>query len=401
MGSSDRALLPEDSEVLGILTDYLVRKNQKYNQLQNFPGSGGKGDRDPLETKVEQQAAEIVKLRSKCSQLEERLRRYEHNSPEISVVFSPRKRTRLSPLKAEQSPTYSSLSGTETEDSAFSTPHKLRLVNVLTKSAQPEKLVSDSDGEYDDESRKVLKQSGSQQPRDKIRSLQDEELVDLTIHPVRKGNWWPEDFKPNPETNFGEKEPFKMRMINPKYAHPALQTQLKYQQKHLQEEAMKGFNRLAGKVEPSTPGVKLVWNSPAAGALPTPLKTPEQALDDPNIDPVFKFEINRNNYKNFGLNLNSNKLKLWLDLQDSPPGHERSEFPTPSQTAADREKSLKRSKLIALQRLFQTVFMIQPTKDDNASYQQVGKFIFRNEEWNQLVRQNKFQIDQTIFYHFE
>ncbi|KAG7861796.1 hypothetical protein KL939_000817 [Ogataea angusta] len=387
----DSELLPDDQKLLASLRSFLVRKNARIRRQ----AGDSRGD---LAEQVRQQRHEIIELRNKCRMLEQKLRMYEQSSPKHAILVSPKK-IQLSPLKAQQhSPTYSALSGTETEDSEFNTPRKLRLVGtaaVLT--ASPSKNDSALD-DCDEESIKVLKQSSSQQPRDKIRQMA---VVDLTHHPGRKGNWWPEDFKPNPETNFGQTEAFKLRRINPKYAHPALQTQFKYQQQHLKQEALKDFNRLAGQVEPVTPGVKLVWSAADSASLPTPLKTPDQALSNPKIDPVFKFEINKSNYKNFDLNLNSNKIKLWLDLQDSPPGHERSEFPTPSQSEADRQKSIKRAKLVALQRLFQTVFMVQPTDKSGTSYQQVGKFIFRNDEWNELVRRNEFQIDESIFYNAE
>ncbi|KAG7901877.1 hypothetical protein KL905_000883 [Ogataea polymorpha] len=384
-------LFSDDQEMLEALRSFLVRKNAR---IRRQTGES-RGD---LVEQVRQQRHEIIQLRNKCRMLEEKLRAYDQGTPKHNIVVSPKK-NQLSPLKAQQhSPTYSALSGTETEDSEFSTPRKLRLVStaalVSVNPAKDDSILDDCD----EESLKVLKQSSSQQPRDKIREMA---VLDLTCHPGRKGNWWPEDFKPNPEINFGQREAFTLRRINPKYAHPALQTQHKYQQQHLKQEAMKEFNRLAGQVEPVTPGVKLVWSANDTGTLPTPLKTPDQALSNPKIDPVFKFEINKYNYKNFDLNLNSNKIKLWLDLQDSPPGHERSEFPTPSQSEADRQKSIKRAKLVALQRLFQTVFMVQPTDKSGTSYQQVGKFIFRNDEWNQLVRRNEFQIDESIFYNAE
>ncbi|KAG7933423.1 hypothetical protein KL934_003233 [Ogataea polymorpha] len=384
-------LFSDDQEMLEALRSFLVRKNARIRRQTGEL----RGD---LVEQVRQQRHEIIQLRNKCRMLEEKLRAYDQGTPKHNIVVSPKK-NQLSPLKAQQhSPTYSALSGTETEDSEFSTPRKLRLVStaalVSVNPAKDDSILDDCD----EESLKVLKQSSSQQPRDKIREMA---VLDLTCHPGRKGNWWPEDFKPNPEINFGQREAFTLRRINPKYAHPALQTQHKYQQQHLKQEAMKEFNRLAGQVEPVTPGVKLVWSANDTGTLPTPLKTPDQALSNPKIDPVFKFEINKYNYKNFDLNLNSNKIKLWLDLQDSPPGHERSEFPTPSQSEADRQKSIKRAKLVALQRLFQTVFMVQPTDKSGTSYQQVGKFIFRNDEWNQLVRRNEFQIDESIFYNAE
>ncbi|KAG7890777.1 hypothetical protein KL925_002234 [Ogataea polymorpha] len=384
-------LFSDDQEMLEALRSFLVRKNARIRRQTGEL----RGD---LVEQVRQQRHEIIQLRNKCRMLEEKLRAYDQGTPKHNILVSPKK-NQLSPLKAQQhSPTYSALSGTETEDSEFSTPRKLRLVStaalVSVNPAKDDSILDDCD----EESLKVLKQSSSQQPRDKIREMA---VLDLTCHPGRKGNWWPEDFKPNPETNFGQREAFTLRRINPKYAHPALQTQHKYQQQHLKQEAMKEFNRLAGQVEPVTPGVKLVWSANDTGTLPTPLKTPDQALSNPKIDPVFKFEINKYNYKNFDLNLNSNKIKLWLDLQDSPPGHERSEFPTPSQSEADRQKSIKRAKLVALQRLFQTVFMVQPTDKSGTSYQQVGKFIFRNDEWNQLVRRNEFQIDESIFYNAE
>ncbi|VEU20079.1 DEKNAAC100262 [Brettanomyces naardenensis] len=236
--------------------------------------------------------------------------------------------------------------------------------------------------------------------------------LDLTLNPERNTPWWPEDFAVNPAVNFGRTQPFKMRKVSAEYVHPALQTQFRFQKQHFQEESLRDFNRVAlTRVTPdrSTNGIP-------EGALPTPEKTPEQALQNPAIDPVFKFEMNRTNFLEnrsaFG-SLSSGKIKLWLDLCDSPPGHDRSSFPNTQQLEQDRQTANKRAKLAAMQRLFQAIYMVESagiTYDEgdvenkpNGSlrYSQVGKFIFRNETFNEAVRSDNFTVDESIFHSAE
>ncbi|QPG76649.1 hypothetical protein FOA43_004041 [Brettanomyces nanus] len=244
------------------------------------------------------------------------------------------------------------------------------------------------------------------------------QILDLTRHPVRNSEWWPEDFEVNPEVNFGLTQPFKLRKICAELVHPALQVQFKYQKRYIQEESLRDFNRLAGVGSAENSASANVGIAGIAGTpkkklphrgLPTPVKTPEQALTNPLIDPVFKFELNRTNLSEnrtaFG-KFTSDKINLWLDLSDSPPGHERSSFPNTQQLEQDKRIAARRAHLSALQRLFQTVYMVQVATGDSdnkenfprgARYAQVGKFIFREQRFNEAVKADRFTIDEAIF----
>lgn len=241
--------------------------------------------------------------------------------------------------------------------------------------------------------------------------------LDFTKNPITNSPWWPEDFKVNPSVNFGKTSPFKMRKLDPALIHPALRIQYRFQRKHIQNEALKAFNKLAGPVEDDE------GNSVTKDENNKPLlKTPRQALEDPQIDPVFKFELNRTNYMHNRAalgSINSNKIKLWLDMTDSPPGEGRSSFPNTQELKEDRKKAVSRARLIGLQRLFQAIYMVEPihqagnnltenkenkTGEKNyrlgkrqVKYAQVGKFLFRVDSLNRAVQEDNFTIDKHIF----
>ncbi|ODV85142.1 hypothetical protein CANARDRAFT_7792 [[Candida] arabinofermentans NRRL YB-2248] len=238
-------------------------------------------------------------------------------------------------------------------------------------------------------------------------SSQKEKLtvLDFTTHPKRKSNWWPEDFKPNPLVNFGMKEAFKMRKIRSDLVHPAIASHNEYQRKYLQDEISKDFNRLAGPVNKEnnkwldikTPDPKQRKTSTIY--LPSPQTTPSQQLSNTKIDPIFKYELHKDNITvSGGGGLKSKKVKLWLDLQDSPPGHERSEFPTDSQLERDNKLGLYRARVVGLRRLFQSIFMIDVKDHSTLSFEQCGKFIFKDESFNKAVLQGRFKVDESIFY---
>ena len=238
-------------------------------------------------------------------------------------------------------------------------------------------------------------------------------IVDLTKNPITNLPWWPEDFKVNPVVNFGKTCPFKMRKLDPTLLHPALRIQYSLQRKHIQDEALQAFNKLAGSVKSADENNKTRDTKNA-------LRTARQALQDPLIDPVFKFELNRTNYmhnKAILGSVNSNKVKLWLDMTDSPPGEDRSSFPNTQELKEDRKKAEKRAKLIGLQRLFQAIYMVEPLdKSENnlienkenvidmgskicehqMRYAQVGKFLFREDLLNKAVQEDNFTIDKHL-----
>lgn len=207
--------------------------------------------------------------------------------------------------------------------------------------------------------------------------------LDLTKNPDRNDSWWPEDFAVNPAVNWG----FTYAMTIPggrKYLHRALQEQANSKDNYMHQEAMVEFNRLAG---PTTPCPK------PTSCLPTP-KTPQRALANANIDPLFKFELDSTVDTALLDKLDPTKVRQWLELSDSPPGHDRSSFPTSQQVRQDRETALNRSRMVALQRLFQAVYMVEKS---GRRYSQVGKYIFKNPAFNEAVKEDRYVLDESVF----
>lgn len=304
-------------------------------------------------------------------------------------------------------------SQSEKSDELKASPHKRVHRSYSSSSNDTQILVPDSQSE--DECRYPLSQSH----RLNI-PLSLKYPLDLSENPIRHSPWWPEDFRINPLVNFGQNVPVQLRKLDPKYIHPVLKKQLMLQKRRVEDQALKEFDRIAGPV--------LSQNNFTVdeNANPKPnenqIMSPTQALEDPDIDPIFKFELNRDNYmKNRSAlgNLSSKKIKLWMDLTDSPPGEERSSFPTSQEVKKNKEIALKRAKLVGLQRLFQAVLILEPRKRGNFSdyedkenippqstsksspveYSQVGKFIFCNSVFNDAVKNGNFKIDRKIFKH--
>ncbi|GME73671.1 unnamed protein product [Ambrosiozyma monospora] len=296
-------------------------------------------------------------------------------------------------------------------------------------------------------------------------------IINLTQNPLRNGPWWPEDFKINPLTNFGQDHELQnLRKLDSSLVHKITKLQSDFQIAYLKELATKKFRHVAQLTQTQTqpqqpnPNTNSPFRNPNFDHNPNPNSnsnnsssnnppthpTPYETLTNPAIDPIFKHKINKLNYHIYANKLNlttlsstsssstssTSKVKLWLQdtkLEDSPPGHERSEFPTTQQVEIDRLKSAKRSAVRALQFLVQAVLMVQKKVDDGKSgkkrkreddgdekeneeygskdgkdgdgegeeeemlYEQVGTHIFRSEELNCIVRSGYFFVDESIF----
>jgi hypothetical protein len=240
--------------------------------------------------------------------------------------------------------------------------------------------------------------------KDPIREREFEikkEKVNFSHNPILERPWYPEDFIKNPKFE---------RYINDRSVHlNSLPTDIREfyfrQKEHLKAIATRSFKDLTKETQqnlysdPFTPEDEDVEEQQQKkdtkhASLITPLQDPEYNFTNLPISSTIKFEINKSNYQTYLRYypniLRTNKVRTW-DIEDSKDINDVcGDFLLTQEVQKRNEKSREKSRIRALQMLFQACFNVKDGK-------QVGSYVFRKDELNMRVCNGGFVIDIGIF----
>ena len=282
--------------------------------------------------------------------------------------------TDISPIKSQQEPDILIKSEASTKRILFS-----------TNSENEDEDDDDDNDSYDVSNKRIKKES--------IFShiIKEAPKINLSSHPYANRSWYPEDFIKNPE--FERQIGDRAVSINSLTKH--ISNYYKRQQDYMRSIAIKDFTKISelknyhnDKNEKDKDvdenGVKLI----------TPIQNADIHFRNNNISPIYKYEINKDNldkyiraYPNI---LRSDKVKNW-EIDDSLEYNDVCEDFLLTQEVKDKnEKARERSRFKALYMLFHSCFIVENGK-------QVGNYIFKREEFNKLVCNSNFVIDEMIF----
>ncbi|GMM46578.1 hypothetical protein DAPK24_031530 [Pichia kluyveri] len=283
--------------------------------------------------------------------------------------------TDISPIKSQQEPDILIKSEASTKRILFST----------NSENEDEDGDDDDNDSYDLSNKRIKKES--------IFShiIKEAPKINLSSHPYANRSWYPEDFIKNPE--FERQIGDRAVSINSLTKH--ISNYYKRQQDYMRSIAIKDFTKISelknyhdDKNEKDKDvdenGVKLI----------TPIQNADIHFRNNNISPIYKYEINKDNldkyiraYPNI---LRSDKVKNW-EIDDSLEYNDVCEDFLLTQEVKDKnEKARERSRLKAVYMLFHSCFIVENGK-------QVGNYIFKREEFNKLVCNSNFVIDEMIF----
>ena len=224
--------------------------------------------------------------------------------------------------------------------------------------------------------------------------------MNFSQNPILERPWYPEDFIKNPKFE---------RYINDRSVHlnslPADIREFYIRQKeHLKAIATRSFKDLTKETQknlysdPFTPEDEDVEEQQQKytkhADLITPLQDPEYNFTNLPISSTIKFEINKSNYQTYLRYypniLRTNKVRTW-DIEDSKDINDVcGDFLLTQEVQNRNEKAREKSRIRALQMLFQACFNVKDGK-------QVGSYVFRKDEMNMRVCNAGFVIDIGIF----
>jgi hypothetical protein len=239
--------------------------------------------------------------------------------------------------------------------------------------------------------------------KDPIRERECEakkEKMNFSQNPTLERPWYPEDFIKNPKFE---------RYINDRSVHlNSLPTDIREfyirQKEHLRAIATRSFKDLTKETQrnlysdPFTPEDEDVEEQQQKdtkhASLITPLQDPEYNFTNLPISSTIKFEINKSNYQTYLRYypniLRTNKVRAW-DIEDSKDINDVcGDFLLTQEVQNRNEKAREKSRIRALQMLFQACFNVKDGK-------QVGSYVFRKDELNMRVCNGGFVIDIGIF----
>lgn len=213
-----------------------------------------------------------------------------------------------------------------------------------------------------------------------------EEKINLTKNPKFHRFWYPEDFIKNPEYERYVSD----KATNIKSLPKFISKHYERQQAHIKSVAMEDFNRIATVLKDKE-NIDPKQNKQTEPI--TPLQDPDLNYKNPAISSLYKFDINKENlskYLKFYPNLlRTTKVRDW-DIEDSLSDDICSDFLLTQDVQRNNLKAIEKSQIKALRMLFQSCLVVEDSK-------QVGRYIFRNDEYNQKVIRSEFLIDIGIF----